>query len=78
MKVYNNDPDEIIITTSESKNYELCKTCMLQSDGTVFSNMYNKTCCAAHPYPGIKPPSIIDGKGTCEDYIPVPDVDKRK
>ena len=68
-KVYNNEPDEVIITTSDREIYNLCKTCAFQSDGTAFSNEYYKTCCMMYPYPAIKPSSIMNGSGKCDKYL---------
>jgi hypothetical protein len=45
-----------------------CKTCMFQSDGTVWSNDYRKGCCKMFSYPDTKPPDVAHNTAKCEYY----------
>ena len=47
---------------------EQCKTCALQSDGTVWSNDYKKACCQMYPYPEHKPEMVVRNEEDCIYY----------
>ena len=46
--------------------YQQCENCALRDDGTVYSNHYQKGCCAMYPYPTFKPREVMLNKGTCK------------
>lgn len=60
--------DEKLTDNSIIEKCKQCKTCIFQSDGTVWSNNYQKGCCAIYQYPQSKPIEIIDNTASCEYY----------
>ncbi|WP_407399589.1 hypothetical protein [Treponema sp.] len=42
-----------------------CKGCAFQNDGTVWSNSFEKACCAMYPYPGSKPIAVMRNEDEC-------------
>ena len=57
--------EETLTDNSQFENCRQCKNCIFQSDGTVWSNHYSKSCCQKYSYPRFKPVEIIDNKKDC-------------
>lgn len=60
--------DEVLTDNSKTEYCKQCKDCMFRDDGTPFSNHYTKSCCMIYPYPGHKPPHVINNNGLCEYF----------
>lgn len=60
--------DEHLTDNSSVEKCKQCKSCIFQSDGTVWSNDYQKSCCSMYQYPQSKPIEIIKNTGNCEYY----------
>ena len=57
--------DEILTDNSKLSKYEQCKDCIYRSDGTVYSNRYDKGSCQKYPYPNFKPIDVMMNKAKC-------------
>lgn len=60
--------DEQLTDNSRIEKCKQCKNCIFQSDGTVWSNDYQKSCCAMFQYPQSKPIGVIKNIVNCEYY----------
>ena len=59
---------EVFTDNTKIEKCKQCKDCMLQSDGTAYTNDYQKGSCLIYPYPGSKPDHVLENTGKCEDY----------
>lgn len=57
--------EEVLTDNTQFEVCKQCKECIYQSDGTVWSNHYQKGCCQKYPYPKFKPAKVIDNKEKC-------------
>lgn len=57
--------DEVLTDNTELDKYRQCRDCVLQSDGTIFSNHYQKGSCAMYSYPQSKPTAIMLNQQDC-------------
>ena len=57
--------EDILTDNTQFENCKQCKDCIFTSDGTVWSNRYDKSSCQKYPYPDMKPVGIIDNKEKC-------------
>ena len=58
--------EEKLSDNSNSDKCKQCKDCVFQSDGTAFTNHYQKTSCKMYPYPNMKPEGVRNNKMICE------------
>lgn len=59
---------EQLSDNSRSEKCAQCKLCLFQSDGTAFSNHYQKGCCAMYPYPAMKPLGVMHNTEECDFF----------
>ena len=57
--------EEVLSDNTQFEKCSQCKECVFQSDGTVWSNSFNKSCCQKYPYPKVKPIGVINNSGKC-------------
>ena len=60
--------EETLSDNTQVETCKQCKNCLFKSDGTVWSNKYNKSYCRIYQYPRIKPLYVINNERTCEYY----------
>lgn len=58
--------NEILTDNTAIEKCKQCKDCIFQSDGTAYSNDYQKGSCAMYKYPTVKPLDVIRNTGQCE------------
>jgi len=59
---------EIFTDNTKIEKNKQCKDCMLQSDGTVYTNDYRKCSCLIYQHPEMKPDYVLENTGKCEYY----------
>ena len=60
--------DEVFTDNAAIEKCKQCKDCLLQSDGTAYTNDYQKCSCSIYQYPEIKPDYVYNNTGVCEFY----------
>ncbi len=58
--------DEVLTDNAALKECRQCKECVFRDDGTVYTNHYQKGCCAIYPYPSFKPEGVMMDTEKCE------------
>jgi len=59
---------EIFTDNTKIEKCKQCKDCMYQSDGTVYTNNYQKCSCLIYQHPEMKPDYVRHNTGKCEHY----------
>lgn len=59
---------EILTDNTKFEKCSQCKDCIFKSDGTVYSNNYQKSSCAIFPYPQMKPDEVRNNAAECDYY----------
>ena len=57
--------EEVLSDNTGVIHCKQCEGCEFQSDGTVWSNSFQKGNCAMYPYPESKPIGVINNTGFC-------------
>lgn len=60
--------NEVLTDNAAFDKCKQCKDCVFRDDGTVYSNHYQKGCCAIYPYPSFKPNGVMMNREKCEYY----------
>ena len=68
--------DEMLTDNTKLDKCAQCEKCILNNDGTVWSNNFRKGCCLAYPYPSFKPIGVIRNETNCQ-YRKVVELDGR-
>lgn len=57
--------EETLTDNTQFNLCKQCKDCLHQSDGTIWTNRYDKSSCQQFPYPDIKPLAVIENEVNC-------------
>lgn len=57
---------EVLTNNTALDKYRQCKDCVFRDGGTIYSDHYQKGCCAMFPYPQSKPRQVMLNEENCE------------